>query len=279
MKTCDSERWPGIPRGNARWLLALSVLAGAVDAAGPARPVHPARGGGSDQTYLVHRLPAAGIALDGRADEPAWAQAAVEKRFTFPWEKKPVPTTEFRALWDQTNFYFSFRVQDSDIVVLERLGDEQDAVFEDRIEVYLSRDERMQNYFCFEVDSRGRVFDYQASSYRRFDPKWNFPGLETKAVLFPGGYAVEGRIPLKSLTALGFPAVGPGVKIRCGLYRAEFSQDRSGRPVAPRETQHNLGRQVQGPPPLEAWMSWVDPETKEPDFHVPASLGWLEFAP
>jgi hypothetical protein len=35
---------------------------------------------------------------------------------------------------------------------------------------------------------------------------------------------------------------------------------------------------VEGPPPIEEWISWVDPKREEADFHVPASLGWLEFA-
>lgn len=270
---------PGHPPGGAWWLLAAGLAVAAIGARSAAPAAEATRTGGASPTYRVNRLVSARIELDGRADEPAWAQAAVERRFTFPWEKKPAPATEFRALWDEANLYFSFRVEDADLVVLERLRDEEDAVFEDRIEVYLSRDERMEDYFCFEVDPRGRVFDYRAKSYRKFDPKWNFAGLETKAVISARGYEVEGRIPLKSLAALGFPSVRPGVKIRCGLYRAEFSHDRSGRPVDPRATQHNLGRQTEGPPPLEAWISWVDPRTKEPDFHVPASLGWLEFAP
>ena len=232
---------------------------------------------GSDRTYQVHRVANGQIQLDGCASEPAWAQAAVERQFVFPWKQEPAPATEFRALWDATHLYFSFRVQDADIVVLDRLQDEQDAVFEDRVEVYLCRDERMKDYFCFEVDSRGRAFDYRASYYRQFDTKWNFEGLETRASSLPGGYEVEGRIPLSSFAALGFPAVRPGVRIRCGLYRAEFSHDRNGRKVQQHETRHNLGRKVEGPPPIEAWISWVDPKTKEPDFHVPASLGWLEF--
>lgn len=88
-----------------------------------------------------------------------------------------------------------------------------------------------------------------------------------------------GRIPLAIISALGFPELRPGVRIRCGLYRAEFSHDRrSEAAVMPRQkTIHNLGRHADGPPPVEAWISWVDPGTKEPDFHVPASLGWLEF--
>ena len=36
-----------------------------------------------------------------------------------------------------------------------------------------------------------------------------------------------------------------------------------------KESIHNLGRQLDVPPPIEAWMSWIDPKTEEPDFHVP----------
>lgn len=32
----------------------------------------------------------------------------------------------------------------------------------------------------------------------------------------------------------------------------------------------------EGPPPIQEWISWVDPATTEPDFHVPAAFGWLE---
>jgi hypothetical protein len=261
-------------------LLVCSLVAHATTGAeAPAAAVNtaPPRGKGSDQTCRVRWLPGAKIVLDGRADEPAWAQAAVEKHFVFPWKPEPAPATEFRALCDGTNFYFSFRVEDADIVVLDRLRDKVDAIFEDRVEIYLCRDELMNDYYCFEVDSRGRAFDYHASFYRNLDRTWSFPGLETKASPLPKGYEVEGRIPLKSLPALGFPEPRPGVKIRCGLYRAEFSHDRSGREVEQKATLHNLGRKIEGPRPIEEWMSWVDPKRAEPDFHVPASLGWLEF--
>lgn len=242
-----------------------------------AQPVDLGLGRGSSQTYEAHWLPPGRIELDGTANEPAWARARVERAFVFPWKPAPAPLTEFRALWDDDHLYFSFRVQDADIFVLDRFRDEQDAVFEDRVEVYLCRDEQMRDYFCFEVDSRGRRFDYRAHFYRRFDPTWSLSGLETRASPLPDGFEVEGRLPLKSLAALGFPSVRPGVKIRWGLYRAEFSRDRSGQPVSQAESLHNLGRRIQGPPPVEEWISWVDPKTKEPDFHVPASLGWLEF--
>ena len=251
--------------------------AGAGEPAAAGTKAEPQGGKASDQTYQVRWLEGVKIVVDGRADESAWKEAAVEKRFVFPWKQTPAPLTQFRALCDGTNFYFTFRVEDADIVVLDRLRDEEDEVFEDRVEVYLSRDDRMKDYYCFEVDSRGRAFDYRGSYYRRLDTKWQFAGLETKGGPVPKGYEIEGRIPLNSLAALRFPALRPGVKIRCGLYRAEFSHDRSGRAVEQKESMHNLGRRGEGPPPIEEWISWVDPKTKEPDFHVPASLGWLEF--
>ncbi len=230
----------------------------------------------SDQTYRARYQPKLAIQLDGRLDEPAWLQANVEKGFIFPWKKQAPPATEFRALCDDTHLYFSFHVTDDDIVVVDKFRDEEDAVFEDRVELYFCPDDQMKNYFNAEIDSLGRPFDYRGSYYRRLDSKWTLDGLQAKGTRWQHGYTVEGRIPLASLQALGFPRLQPGVRIRWGLFRAEFSHDHSGRPVVQRESIHNRGRTFDGPPPLQAWMSWVDPHTEEPDFHVPTSLGWLE---
>jgi hypothetical protein len=257
------------------WLIAvLAVSVGADESL--KLPAHP--GKPSKQIYHVPWLASTEIKLDGRADEPAWKKAPEEKHFVFPWKNSPAPATRFRALCDGTNFWFTFRVEDHDIVVLENLRDEEDEVFEDRVEIYFSRDDHLNDYYCFEVDSRGRAFDYHGSYYRHLDTKWKFEGLETKACPLPNGYEVEGRIPLKNLASvLQIPAIQPGAKILCGLYRAEFSHDRSGRPVDQKKTLHNLGRKIDGPPPIEEWISWVDPKVNDPDFHIPASLGWLKF--
>jgi hypothetical protein len=228
----------------------------------------------SNTTYRVRRLPHAKIRLDGRLDEPEWSQANVERHFVFPWKKTAPPPTEFLAFRDDEALYFAFRAEDSDVVTLDKLRDKEDECFEDRVEMILSRDPQMSNYFCWEIDSRGRVFDYAGSYYRQFNPKWQCKGLTAAGARTEKGYVVEARIPLSTLVAMGFPLDKPTL---CGLYRAEFSHDRSGKPAAPAEqTIHHPGRKLDGPLPIENWISWVDPKTPEPDFHVPSSLGRLD---
>lgn len=231
----------------------------------------------SNTTYRVCYLPQAKIELTGKADSPDWSRANVERQFRFPWKKGvTAPPTEFRALCDDTYLYFTFQVEDADIFVLDTLRDKVDICFEDRVEMFVSRDALMSRYYGFEIDPRGRAYDYSCAYYRKRDTDWTCPGLETKASQTPSGYVVEGRIPLESLVDLGFPRLRPGVRILCGLYRAEFSHDLSGKPVEQKETIHNHGRKLDVPPPIEEWISWIDPKTPEPDFHVPSSLGWLE---
>lgn len=240
----------------------------------PREPASPT----ATKTYAVRLTRDAAITLDGRADEPAWTSANVEKGFDFPWKAIPAPPTEFRAVCDERYLYFHFRAYDEDIVVLDQLRDEEDAVLEDRVELYFAADDKLHDYYCIEIDSRGRVFDYRGRYYRQLDPAWNLKGIEAKGAPLPEGYEIEARIPLASLQAMGLPSLLAGERVRCGLYRAEFSHDRSGKQVVVEETIHNRGRKTDGPPPIEAWISWVAPGTPEPDFHVPSSLGFLELA-
>jgi len=240
------------------------------NASAPAQPSH--------RTYTVEHLPQVKIKLDGHLDEAQWYLATVEFDFIFPWEERAAPSTDFRALCDDDHLYFAFRVTDADLFVLTDLSEEGYAVFEDRVEMYFSRDDQMQDYYCIEIDPHGRTMDYSGAFYRQLDLNWHCPGLETKGVVSGQGYSVEGRIPLTTFADLGFPALHPGTKIRFGLFRAEFSHDRSGKTIEQKDSIHNLGRRIEGPPPLEAWISWIDPNVSQPDFHVPSALGWLQIS-
>ena len=208
------------------------------------------------KVYEAVCVPDAGITVDGILDETAWEQANREVGFSFPWEDRPAPRTEFRAMFDRQALCFAFRVEDTDVVLARDYRSKEDVVREDRAELFFALDAELSEYFCLEIDPLGRVLDYRASYYRQMDFSWSFPGLEAAGRPVEGGYCVEGRIPWTAFQSLGFPAPRPGLEIKFGIYRAEF-------------------RHAAGAEWAESWISWVDPQTAEPDFHVPGSFGRL----
>jgi hypothetical protein len=212
----------------------------------------------AEKIYEARYLPNARIAVDGVLDEPAWDKANVERGFCFPWKKQNAPPTEFRALCDDESLYFAFRVHDEDIVLAEPFAGKMDVVHEDRVELFFARDEELKEYFCLEMDPHGRTLDYKAASYRKFDYPWSFPGVRVAGKIVKQGYVVEGAIRLESLAALGLPSLKAGGRIKVAILRAEFSHGKDG--------------------VVEDWISWVDPRTKTPDFHVPSAFGYLKLA-
>ena len=207
-------------------------------------------------TYDVRYLPKARINIDGVLNEPQWNKAALEKDFIFPWEPTPAPLTEFRAFCDDEFFYFSFHLHDEDPVFEKNFDSESVVDIEDRVEIFFTCDDELKEYFCLEIDPLGRVHDYAAHYYRKFDSAWDCPGLRAAASITKSGYVVEGLIPLKTLDGLGLPALHSGSILKTGLFRAEFSRSRDSK--------------LQ-----ERWISWVDLSKQKPDFHIPAGFGCL----
>lgn len=207
------------------------------------------------KTYDVRYLKQANINVDGVLDERDWIKANSERGFSFPWEKRTAPLTEFRALCDDRSFYFYFLVHDEDIVVVEEnCPDETVVRVEDRVEIFFTCDDKLRKYYCMEIDPLGRIYDYQACYYRKFDVPWDWPGLHVKGTINKQGYIVEGSIPLDTFESLGLPALSTKRMLKAGVFRAEFSHG-------------------QGAEPEAHWISWVDPGGKTPDFHVPSALG------
>ena len=75
-------------------------------------------------------------------------------------------------------------------------------------------------------------------------------------IITDDGYIVEGKVPMASLQDLNL--IHDNV-MRAGVYRAEFS--------LPAED----GELVQ------EWISWIDPKTEAPDYHVDSSFGEFRF--
>jgi hypothetical protein len=178
------------------------------------------------------------------------------KDFTFPWSTKKAPRTDFQARIADGKLSFTFDCEDRDLVVSREWRGESTLDGEDRVEIFFARDPGLARYWCVEIDPQGRVHDYAASHYRKFDSAWDCPGLKTTGTRSKSGYRVTGSIPLETLENLLGKPVTSGASIRVGLFRAEFYG--SG-PSARGEANDN-------------WLSWVRPSVKTPDFHVPSAF-------
>ena len=204
-------------------------------------------------------------AIDGNLDDAVWADVpSISGGFHFPWDTKEAPLTVFKGYHDGTDFYFCFEVHDENVVSEEEWKEDESTVDnEDRVELFLAggsidkpTTEGMPLYYGVEIDPQGRVHDYSIEYYRHFDGTWNLEGLDSAGVATDDGYIVEGKVPMASLQDLDL--IHDNV-MRAGVYRAEFS--------LPAED----GELVQ------EWISWIDPKTEAPDYHVDSSFGEFRF--
>lgn len=187
---------------------------------------------------------------------PDWSQADALTDFTFPWEDRAAPNTEFRALWDETHLHFRFDCQDDDLVLPDGPTAKDRVLGSDRVEIFLAPDLSLKPYYCLELSPRGDALAYEASFYREMNWDWSCEGLQIEAHIKDNHYSVTSSLPLDTLHALN--VLKPGSReIYAGIYRAEFHRKPDG-------SIHS------------GWMPWVNPGTEKPDFHVSASFGVFE---
>ena len=214
--------------------------------------------GGASKTYHVNHYPQATVKIDGVLAEPEWQKANTETEFDFPWEKTDPPKTEFRAFYSADSFYFSFVAVDDNIVVAPNIYRDEDIIAEDRVEMYFTLNPDLNEYYCLEVNPVGRALTYAAAFPRILSFEWNWPGLVAKGTINDNGYVVEGAFPLASFAELGFPIKDKKPALHVALFRAEFT----------RVSDYKVD---------EHWLSWINPDVQEPDFHVPSSFGTFIF--
>lgn len=203
------------------------------------------------------------ITVDGVLNDAAWDEVgSIDGSFHFPWESVKAPRTIFKACQDGKNFYFSFVVFDKEILAEKTWKNESTVDVEDRVELFFApaavdkaRNYALPTYYAIEVDPMGRVHDYSTVYYRHLEHSWNMEGLKTAAKIEHSKYVVEGSIPMATLKKLNL--IDKNGVMRTGVYRAEFS--RKGSEIDMR------------------WISWVDPKTPEPDYHVDSSFGEFRF--
>ncbi len=176
--------------------------------------------------------------------------------FSFPWLDQEAPETRFRAWHDGLLFHFEFLAEDRDIVLHQSGSDDEKVLGSDRVEIFVSPTvDLSEPYYGFEMDPRGLIYDYQGVFHRNFNPGWTSGQIKIRAEITSTGYHVEGSIPLSHLRELGCLKEN---RMIAGVYRGEFS--------------HRADGSIQ-----QDWISWIDPKTKIPDFHVAKSFGLFIF--
>lgn len=84
-----------------------------------------------------------------------WPEADLLTDFTFPWEDRPAPKTEFRAMHDGEVFRFRFDCVDEDLVLPEGPTAKERALGADRVEMFFATDLSLKRYFGLEMSPRG----------------------------------------------------------------------------------------------------------------------------
>ena len=176
------------------------------------------------------------ITIDGKLDEPAWRVARPTQPFVQP-NGAPVDRriqARARLVWDDTNLYVAFNVEDDD--VWNPLA-ERDATLwkDDVVEVYLDPGADGKDYVEIQVSPAGTLFDAWFDSHRQ--PKWEdaakrFDIAIRSAVTVDGtvnvrddgtadkGWTVELAIPFAALPGLSGPPK-PDDKWTLNLYRLD----------------------------------------------------------
>jgi len=173
--------------------------------------------------------------------------------FCSAWNEDSILKIEFRALWNLENFFFNFRVFDTD-VYLDQKDDSFDSIGNsDRVELFFRTNESLNPYFCLEMDASGRLMDFKAHPNKDFNFDWKWPkkDLDIKTSKDEISFTVEGRISIQSLRELNL--IEDNI-IEAGVYRAKFSKNE---------------KQEYEP----TWISWVNPNTETPNFHIASSFG------
>lgn len=208
------------------------------------------------KTYSVKKISGEAIAVTGKGESPQWKNGTELTDFTYPWETTTPPLTSFKALHNNEWLYLFYQVKDENVQVLVKENKKVEVIYSDRVEIFLRKDSLMTPYFGLELDPNGRVYDYEASLPRKFNDQWTWPAgqLIVKASRTPDGYTVEVAIGKESLKQLGLLK---GNKIEAGLFRGECSEA------------------IEGSELKIKWVSWVKPDSKTPNFHIPSAFGLL----
>nr|WP_262916842.1 sugar-binding protein [Aestuariivivens insulae] len=176
-----------------------------------------------------------------------WPSSPLISSLTAPWKNHLQDGTKFDYKVANDFLYFYFEVIDTTLIT-PPLKDEISIAQGDRVELFFSANKDLENYYCIEISPKGYVLDYQASYYRKFERTWNCKSLNIASRITQNGFIIEGQLSLRELNTLGM-----GSSLYLGLFRADFYESNK-----------------------TDWYSWVIPNSKKPDFHIPSAFQAIE---
>lgn len=195
------------------FVFALAAMGQSGDQSGSATPSSGEGKGGSTVANLdVHkskripvRIPksdsANAITIDGKLDEEAWKTAAVFKDFlqTAPGDNiAPSKPTEAYMFFDESNLYIGFKCWDEPDKIRATVA-KRDSVFsEDNVRVWLDTYDDQRRAYVLGWNPLGIQADGIFTEGRGADFSFDIV-MESKGVIEDWGWAVEVKIPFKSL--------------------------------------------------------------------------------
>lgn len=203
--------------------------------------------------YEVKLIEKKQLLITGTGDNPLWNNAMVLKDFCSPWNEDKQSKIIFKALWDREYLFFNFCVLDA-AIHLEKKDESYESIGNsDRVELFFRPNDSMNPYYCLEIDTAARIMGFIAYPNKNFDFSWNWPknDIEVKSAVNADSFTVEGAISIQSLHRFNLIKNN---KIKTGVFRAKYNQ------------KEDFGYEP-------TWISWVNPNTKTPNFHIASSFG------
>ncbi len=135
------------------------------------------------KTYVCYRADEV-LTIDGMPDESSWEKAEWTDLFVdIEGDLKPKPTqnTRVKMLWNNDYLYIFAELEEENIWAY--LENHDEVVYHDNdFEVFIDPDNDAKNYFEYEVNAKGTVFDlflphpYRHSSFALHN--WDFKGIK-----------------------------------------------------------------------------------------------------
>ena len=186
-----------------------------------------------------------------------WDEVPQINDFSFPWNEKQAPYTSFQAFHNGLYLHFRFVADCNPTFVYEQVNHKLEVIKSERVEIFLRQNNQMSPYYCLEMDPKGRILDYYATHYRQFDYTWKWPeNIHLQTNVEPKRYCLYGKISLAVMDRLGLLNNN---RIEAGLFRAYCTK-------------------LEGDRADLEWISWVNPESEKPDFHIPSAFGTIQLS-